>query len=101
MEKKHFLFKLIPPRATFSQDMTETERNVMQQHVSYWKDLTDKGVAIIFGPVGDPNGAYGLGIVEVEDENVVYELSANDPVIKSGLDFRYETYPMRVGMIRK
>ena len=63
-----FLYKLNPPRPTFVQDMTEAERNVMQQHAIYWKGLTDRGIAIIFGLVLDPKGPWGVGIVEVADE---------------------------------
>ncbi|HXL58741.1 MAG TPA: YciI family protein [Chitinophagaceae bacterium] len=101
MEKKHFLLKLIPPRPTFAENMTEAERNLMQQHVVYWKDLTDKGIAIIFGPVSDPNGAWGLGIIEIEDEDVAHTLTTNDPIIKANLNFSYEIYPMRIGTMRK
>jgi hypothetical protein len=52
--KKQFLYKLIPPRSTFAQDMTEVERKVMQEHATYWKGVTDKGIAIVFGLVLDP-----------------------------------------------
>ena len=56
--------KLIPPRATFSQDMTAEERQVMQKHVAYWTDLMHKGSAVVFGPVMDPAGVYGMGVVQ-------------------------------------
>jgi hypothetical protein len=36
------LYKLIPPRSTFAQDMTEVERKVMQEHATYWKGGTDQ-----------------------------------------------------------
>lgn len=61
---KQFLRKLIPPRPTFAQDMTEVERKIMQEHIIYWKDLSDRGIAIIFGPVLDPIGTWGVAIVE-------------------------------------
>ncbi len=56
-ERKQFLCKLIPPRPTFVQDMTEAERNVMQEHAIYWKGLIDRRIAIVFGPVLDPKGS--------------------------------------------
>jgi hypothetical protein len=37
-------------------DMTESERKVMGEHVTYWTALRDKGIAIVFGPVLDPKG---------------------------------------------
>ena len=83
MEKKYFLTKLIPPRPTFSQDMSDEERNLMNEHIVYWTKVFDKGKSIIFGPVLDPKGSWGLGIVEVNDESEVKELTSNDPVIKA------------------
>jgi hypothetical protein len=61
---KYFLYKLIPPRPTFPQDMTELERKLMQEHVAYWKDLANRRIAIVFGPVSDPRGTYGLARVK-------------------------------------
>ena len=92
-EKKHFVIKLIPHRPTFAQDMTEEESNIMKQHAAYWKDKADKGIALVYGPVRDPKGAYGLGIVEVENEEEARRFAADDPAVKSGLN-RIETYPM-------
>lgn len=90
-EKKYFALKLIAPRNTFVQDMTEEERKIMQSHLEYWKGLMSKGTAIVFGPVFDPKGVYGLGIVAVESEEQVKDITENDPA--NGLH-RYEFYPM-------
>ena len=40
----YFLYKLISPRTTFPQDITSMEMKIMQEHVVYWKDLTDKKI---------------------------------------------------------
>jgi uncharacterized protein len=98
-EKQHFVLKTIPPRPTFQQDMTEDERNIMKQHFAYWTDKLDQGIAIVFGPVFDPKGGYGLGIMEVENEAQVSSLIADDPAVKSGL-LKTEFYPMRA-ILRK
>jgi uncharacterized protein len=101
MEKKYFVLKLLPPRPTYAFDMTETERAVMKEHAIYWKELTCKGISILFGPVMDSRAPYGLGIVEVELETDANNLASNDPVIKAGIGCSYEVFPMQVGMIRK
>jgi len=93
-KKKYFVFKLIPPRPSFAEDMTEEERDIMKQHVVYWTENAEKRIAIVFGPVLDPKGIYGLGIIEVESEDQAYILAAKDPAVKSGLQ-RLEIYPMR------
>jgi uncharacterized protein YciI len=91
---KYFLTKLIPPRPTFAQDMTEAEAQVMRDHVAYWTDLAERGTAIVFGPVADPKGAWGVGILEVADEAEVQSLTANDPVMQAALGATYEILPM-------
>ncbi|WP_423148273.1 YciI family protein [Rubrolithibacter danxiaensis] len=72
--------------------MTENERNIMLQHVSYWTEYMNRGVALVFGPVFDPKGTYGLGIIAVDSEEQLTAFIENDPAGKIN---RYEYYPMR------
>lgn len=97
----YFVYKLNPPRPTFAQDMTESEAKLMQEHTIYWSGLADKGIAIIVGPVLDPKGGWGLAVVECKDEAEVRALGANDPVIKSGVGFQLDVYPMPRAILRK
>ena len=98
--KKYFLCKLIPPRPTFAQDMTEAEAKLMQQHAAYWKNLMARGLVIIFGPVADPKGVYGVAILELEEEDA-NGLGADDPTIKANVGFKFEVYPMDRAILRK
>ena len=91
MSKKYFALKLIPPRPTFAQDMTDKERSIMQEHVGYWMELMKQGKVVVFGPVLDPQSVYGLGVVGVDSEEEVKQMTANDPAININ---RYEYYPM-------
>jgi uncharacterized protein YciI len=88
----HFFLKLVPSRPTFSQDMTADERAIMLQHVAYWTDQMKQGKVHVFGPVLDPQGVYGIGVVEVDREEDVEELIEHDPATKIN---NYEVYPMR------
>jgi len=67
------------PRPTFHLDMTVEERSAMQRHVAYWTEEAKKGVAIVFGPVADPSGFFGILVADVRDESHLRELIANDP----------------------
>ena len=87
-----FLYKLIPPRPTFPKDMTDVEKKAMQEHFAYWEDLLQKRIVIVVGPVYDPKGAWGMAVVQVDDEQSARLLGTNDPAIKAGLKF--EVYPM-------
>ena len=96
----HFLLRLVPSRPTFPGDMTEAERETMERHAAYCQDLIETGVGLMFGPVFDPAGAWGLGIVEAVDEEEAKSLGENDPAVIAGIG-RYRVAPMRVSFIRK
>jgi uncharacterized protein len=87
----HYFLKLIPRRPTFSQDMTPEERAIMMQHIAYWTELMDKGKVAVFGPVADPAGVYGMGVVEAENEEELINFMNNDPAAAIN---RYEYYLM-------
>jgi uncharacterized protein len=89
---QQFFVKLIPRRATFAQDMTDAERAIMQQHIEYWTGLMQKQIVVVFGPVMDPAGVYGMGVVETESEESLNALLDADPA-KAINDFAY--CPMR------
>lgn len=96
---KTFFCKLIPPRSSFAQDLSPAEAKLMQDHAVYWKELMAKGYVVTFGLVGDPAGAYGIGILECEDDDAVRSLTDNDPTIKARQGFRYEIQPMPRGAV--
>jgi uncharacterized protein len=89
----HFLYKLIPPRPTFDSDISESEGTIMGQHVAYWQALTERGTAIVFGPVSDPIGSWGLAVVQAETATDVCALGNADPAVVSGVA-RFEICPM-------
>lgn len=97
----YFAYKLIPPRPTFAQDMTEAEANLMREHGGYWTALARRRIAVVFGPVADPNGAWGLAVVEAAGEAQARALSMNDPTITRGVGFRFGIYPMPRAVLRE
>ncbi len=99
MPKQHYYFKLTPPRATFATDITEEERALMAQHGAYCQQNFEAGKLLLFGPVAGPDGAFGVGILEVADETEARNFGENDPTVIAGLN-RFEVYPMRVAAAR-
>ena len=87
----HYFLKLVPRRPTFSQDMTPEERTIMTQHIAYWMELMNKGKVAVFGPVADPAGVYGMGVVEAENEEELINFTKNDPAATIN---HYEHYLM-------
>jgi uncharacterized protein YciI len=90
----HFLCRLIAPRPSFTTEMTRTGAKAMADHVAYWTDLLAKGKVIAFGPVMDPKGPWGVGIVSVADATELRELQQHDPAIRAKIGLRYEAYEM-------
>ncbi len=99
MEKRHYYFKLIPPRPTFPQDITPEENALMERHSEYFREHFDCGDLLLYGPVFAPGGAFGLGILEVADEQDARGFGEVDPSVRAGLN-RFEFYPMRVSAAR-
>jgi hypothetical protein len=93
-EPCHFLCRLIPPRPDFTQTMTAGEREIMQAHVAYWTGKVATGNALVFGPVADPAGGYGIGVIRVADTAGMEALRDADPAIRAGVGFRYDVLPM-------
>jgi hypothetical protein len=90
----YFLCKLLPPRPSFPFDMTAEEAELMQRHASYWREQMAQGLAIAFGPVFDPKGAWGLALAAVADGAALAALTGGDPLIRAERGFQFETYPM-------
>jgi uncharacterized protein len=75
----YFFIKTENPRPTFRLDMTPEERTIMERHVAYWSEKAMQGIAIVFGPVLDPRGVYGIGVYQVRDEAEIQDLLERDP----------------------
>jgi|SRR5216684_1152986 len=87
----YFFIKTQNPRPTFHLDMTMDELAIMERHVAYWSDIAARGTAIVFGPVMDPQGVYGIGVYQVQDESEMRKLLEHDPA--NGL-LRYDVLLM-------
>ena len=83
---------LLPSRPDFAQTMTDEERSIMEEHVTYWMEKMSQGKVVAFGPVLDPKSIYGLGIISVDDEQELKSFIEHDPAAKIN---KYEYFPMK------
>ncbi|MDQ3778900.1 MAG: YciI family protein [Actinomycetota bacterium] len=97
----HFLYRLIPPRPTFPADLTEAEGAIMQEHFGYWVKLAEDGRAVVYGPVMDPEGTYGIAVLEVDEVEEARQIAENDPAIGSDAGFGFEVHPMPDTIVRR
>ena len=94
-----FVFRLRAPRPTFAQDMTDEEREIMGRHAAYWQSYVESGRMVVFGPVLDSSGSWGLGVVEAEDEDELRAFAAGDPAVTTGTA-ELEIGTMPAGFVR-
>jgi uncharacterized protein YciI len=80
--------------------MTPEEGTLMQTHVRYLRELMAEGKIVVFGPVLDASGPYGLVVVQLGENEAPSGIADNDPAIKSGRGFRYEISPMATAVTR-
>lgn len=93
-DTRYYAFKLYPPRPSFPADITDEEAAIMAEHVAYWTELLNAGIAVAFGAVADPAETWGLAVVEAGPGTDINALRELDPVIRRGLGARIEIYPM-------
>src|SRR5881398_2698163 len=94
-----FVFRLKAPRPNFALDMTDEEREIMGRHAAYWQPLVEAGRMVVFGPVLDDTGSWGLGVVEADDEDELRKFAAGDPVVTT-CTARIEMGKMLAGFVR-
>ena len=94
-----FVFRLITPRPSFALDMSDEEREIMGRHAAHWQPLVDSGQMVVFGPVLDDTGSWGLGVVEADNEEEVLAFAASDPAVTTGTA-RIELARMLRGFVR-
>jgi hypothetical protein len=88
-----FLYRLLPPRPDFPEGMDAAEGETMSRHAAYWQDLLNRDVALAYGPVADPSGTWGLGLLDLDDEGEARSVAERDPAVEGGL-CRYEMLPV-------
>ena len=94
-----FVFRLKAPRPNFALDMSDEEREIMGRHAAYWRPFVDSGRMVVFGPVLDSTGSWGLGVIEADDEAELREFAAGDPVVTTGTA-EIELGKMLAGFVR-
>jgi len=71
----------------------------MEEHSRYFDEQFAAGRLVLYGPVMATSGAFGLAVLEVENEAEARQFGEGDPSVKAGLN-RFEFYPMRVAAAR-
>ena len=71
----------------------------MERHAAHWQSFVESGRMVVFGPVLDPSGSWGLGVVEAEDEDELRAFATRDPAVTTGTA-RIEIGTLLTGFVR-
>jgi uncharacterized protein YciI len=94
-----FVFRLRAPRPDFALEMSEQEREIMGRHAAHWQRFIESGQMVVFGPVLDEEGSWGLGVIDAEDEEELRAWAADDPAVRAGIA-TIELGKMLAGFVR-
>ena len=94
-----FVFRLLCPRPNFALDMSAEERDIMARHAAHWQPYIDSGQMVVFGPILDSTGSWGLAVVESNDEQALRSFAEQDPVVTTGTG-KIEIGSMLSGIVR-
>ena len=97
MNQTLFLFRLIPPRADFAQTMTPAEQEAMTGHQEYWQQLQRDGRVVVYGPVADPEGVWGMGVLRAASRAQALEIGDSDPSVLAGVN-TFEVFEIMGGI---
>jgi uncharacterized protein YciI len=91
-----FLLRIEPIRPGFTlQNMNAEEQRLAAQHFQYLRSLYESEKMNLAAQVFDPQGLWGIVIVNAPDREAARALLEADPMVK-GKMFRGEVYPVRV-----
>jgi uncharacterized protein len=79
--------------------MSDEEREIMGRHAAHWAPLVESGRMVVFGPVLDRGGSWGLGVVEADDQDELRAFADEDPVVTTGTA-QIEIGKMLAGFVR-
>ncbi|HLH28426.1 MAG TPA: YciI family protein [Acidimicrobiales bacterium] len=79
-----YVMTLRAPRPDFALTMSDDERQIMSRHAAHWQPYLESQQMVVFGPVLDGTGSWGLAVIEAEDEQELRAHSERDPVVTTG-----------------
>lgn len=96
--KDGWVYLLRLTRPDIFDNATEAELAAFRGHAEYLRDLTQKGVVIVAGPITDEL-AMGIVVFEAPNESAARDLMLGDPGVSGGV-FTSELHPMRLSLVR-
>jgi len=71
----------------------------MGEHAHYMRGHFDAGKVVVYGPVLAADGAFGMAVLDVDDEAEARRIMAGDPTVVAGV-MRVDLAPIRISAAR-
>src|SRR5262245_49164942 len=97
-----YLYRIQPTRLEMlTKGPTAEEAEIVSQHFSYLKNLTEQGVVVLAGRTLNTDATcFGIVIFNASSEEAARNIMHNDPAVKNGV-MRAELYPYRIAVMAK
>jgi uncharacterized protein YciI len=92
-----FLVILRPVRAEMAFEPTEEEREIVSDHYGYLVGLRGEGKLVVAGPSIVSGDTFGIGVLDVDDEDEARAIVAADPAVIRGA-MTAEIRPFRIAV---
>ena len=69
----------------------------MAAHQEYWQQLLTDGRVVVYGPVADPEGVWGMGVLRAADRAEVLAIGEADPSVTAGVN-TFEVFEIMDGI---
>ena len=95
-----YIYTIQPTRIEMlSVGATPEEEQVVSEHFTYLKELTDQGVVLLAGRTlnNDPN-TFGIVVFRANSEEDAKRLVENDPAVKHRV-MQAEIYPFKIALL--
>jgi len=98
-ESEQFLYMIRPIRvAMLTADTTEQESRILEQHFTYLKDLTEKGIVLLAGrTLTQDETSFGIVVFRADSALQAQDIMQNDPAVQHGV-MHAKLYPYRVAL---
>jgi uncharacterized protein YciI len=102
MGNSQYIYKLHPARPEMlTHGPTESEEEVLQYHVAYLKDLSEKSIVLLAGRTQTlDDTTFGIVILKANSESSAIEIMKNDPAVNRGI-MNAELFPFNISMLSR
>ena len=97
-----FLYRTQPTRLEMvTEGPNEEESSILEEHVAYLQELTDRGVLHLAGRTqNQDDSTFGIIIFSAESEDSARSIMNDDPAVKHGI-MKAELFPYEIAFWKK